>query len=156
MAHAQYLTYDEYKAYGGALAPAAYPPMELKSRKRIDYLTDSRVQNMQTVPDAVKLCAFALIALEEAVGVEAQATNPAVTSFNTDGYSESYGNALNTDEARRQMNKLIGEYLYGERDDDGVPLLYSGVRGRSCAMIRLPFSTQSSIKPSMRRCTSRP
>ena len=63
MAHAQYLTYDEYKAYGGALAPAAYPPMELKSRKRIDYLTDSRVQNMQTVPDAVKLCAFALIAL---------------------------------------------------------------------------------------------
>ena len=77
MAHAQYLTYDEYKAYGGALAPAAYPPMELKSRKRIDYLTDSRVQNMQTVPDAVKLCAFALIALEEAVGVEAQATNPA-------------------------------------------------------------------------------
>ena len=27
MAHAQYLTYDEYKAYGGALAPAAYPPM---------------------------------------------------------------------------------------------------------------------------------
>lgn len=84
---------------------------------------------MQTVPDAVKLCAFALIALEEAVGVEAQATNPAVTSFNTDGYSESYGNALNTDEARRQMNKLIGEYLYGERDDDGVPLLYRGVRG---------------------------
>lgn len=103
--------------------------MELKSRKRIDYLTDSRVQNMQTVPDAVKLCAFALIALEEAVGVEAQATNPAVTSFNTDGYSESYGNTLNADEARRQMNKLVGEYLYGERDDDGVPLLYRGVRG---------------------------
>ena len=129
MAHAQYLTYDEYKAYGGALAPAAYPPMELKSRKRIDYLTDSRVQNMQTVPDAVKLCVFALIALEEAVGVEAQATNPAVTSFYTDGYSESYGNTLNADDARRQMNKLVGEYRYGERDDDGVPLLYRGVRG---------------------------
>lgn len=133
MAHAQYLTYDEYKAYGGALAPAAYPPMELKSRKRIDYLTDSRVQNMQTVPDAVKLCAFALIALEEAVGVEAQATNPAVTSFNTDGYSESYGNTLNADEARRQMNKLVGEYLYGERDDDGVPLFVSrGERMKLC------------------------
>ena len=43
-------------------------------------------------------------------------TNPAVTSFNTDGYSESYGNTLNADEARRQMNKLVGEYLYGERD----------------------------------------
>lgn len=129
MAHAQYLTYDEYKAYGGTLTPAAFPPMELKSRKRIDYLTDSRVQNMEAVPEAVKLCAFALIGMKEVVGVEAQATNPAVTSFNTDGYSESYGNALNADAARQQMNKLVGEYLYGERDDDGVPLLYRGVRG---------------------------
>jgi len=67
--------------------------------------------------------------VEGAVGVEAKAPNPAVTSFNTDGYSESYGNTLNADEARRQMNKLVGEYLYGERDDDGVPLLYRGVRG---------------------------
>ena len=129
MAHAQYLTHDEYKQYGGTLDANAFLPLELKSRKRIDYLTDSRVQNMASVPEAVKLCAYALIAIEGAVGVEAQATNPTVTSFNTDGYSESYGNALDANAARVQMNKVIGEYLYGERDDNGVPLLYRGVRG---------------------------
>lgn len=130
MAHAQYLSYAEYTAYGGTtLAPATFPLYELKSRKRIDRLTDSRVQNMVSVPEAVKLCAFALITMEEAVGAEAQATNPAVTSYSTDGYSESYGNSMSTDEARRQMDKLVGEYLYGEKDDDGVPLLYRGVRG---------------------------
>lgn len=129
MAHEHYLTHDEYKSYGGTLDLTAFRPLELKSRKRIDYLTDSRVQNMAVVPEAVKLCAFALIGMENVVGAEAQATNPAVTSFSTDGYSESYGNALNADAARAQMNKLVGEYLYGERDDNGVPLLYRGARG---------------------------
>lgn len=129
MAHAQYLTFDEYKQYGGTLDANAFLPLELKSRKRIDYLTDSRVQGMADVPEAVKLCAYALINMEGAVGAEAQATNPAVTSFSTDGYSESYGNALNADTARAQMNKMVGEYLFGERDDNGVPLLYRGVRG---------------------------
>lgn len=129
MAHEQYLTHDEYRSYGGTLDLTAFRPLELKSRKRIDYLTDSRVQNMAVVPEAVKLCAFALISMEGVVGAEAQATTPAVTSFSTDGYSESYGNALNADTARTQMNKLVGEYLYGEKDDNGVPLLYRGVRG---------------------------
>jgi hypothetical protein len=129
MAHAQYLSYDEYTAYGGSLDQAAFLPLELKSRKRIDYLTDSRVQNMAQVPDAVKLCTYALIGIESGTGIEAQATNPAVTSFSTDGYSESYGNVLDADSAQRQMNKLVGEYLYGEKDDCGTPLLYRGVRG---------------------------
>lgn len=129
MAHANYLTYDEYKGFGGAADVTAFPVLEMKARKRIDYLTDSRVQAMATVPEAVKLCAVALIDMENAVGAIAQATNPAVTSFSTDGYSESYGNALNVDDAAAQMNKLVGEYLYGERDDEGVPLLYRGVRG---------------------------
>ena len=129
MAHAQYLTHDEYTTYGGTLNAAAFRPLELKARKRIDYLTDSRVQRMAAVPEAVKLCAYALITLDGTAGAEAQAVNPAVTSFSTDGYSESYGNAYTADTARAQMNKIVGEYLYGERDDNGVPLLYRGVRG---------------------------
>lgn len=129
MAHAQYLSYEAYTEYGGSLDRAAFLPLELKSRKRIDYLTDSRVQNMSQVPEAVRLCIFALIGIENAAGTEEQATNPAVTSFSTDGYSESYGNALNVEGAREQMNKLVGEYLYGEQDDYGTPLLYRGVKG---------------------------
>jgi hypothetical protein len=128
--HAAYLTYEEYETHGGsAVSQAAFPVLELKCRKRIDYLTDSRVQAMETVPDAVKLCMVSLMNMENAVGVENQASNPQVTSFNTDGYSESYGNALDAESAGKQMNKLIVSMLYGERDDKGVPLLYRGVRG---------------------------
>lgn len=126
MAHTVYLTHDEYTEMGGTLTAAEFRPLEFKSRKRIDYLTDSRVQNMEAVPEAVKLCVFALIGMEKAVGAEAQAEMPAVTSFSTDGYSETYGNALSADEATKQMSNTVKEYLYGEVDDTGVPLLYRG------------------------------
>lgn len=124
-----YLTYDEYKKYGGALSETDFTVLEFKCRKRIDRLTDCRVQNMASVPEAVKLCMMSLIKLENTVGIEAQAENPVVTSYNTDGYSESYGKALGASEASQAMNKTVLSMLYGELDDNGVPLLYRGVTG---------------------------
>ena len=124
-----YLTYDEYKKYGGALSETDFTVLEFKCRKRIDRLTDCRVQNMASVPKAVKLCMMSLIKLENTVGIEAQAENPVVTSYNTDGYSESYGKALGASEASLEMNKTVLSMLYGELDDNDVPLLYRGVTG---------------------------
>ena len=129
MAHAQYLTYDEYKGYGGTQPETSFTLLEFKARKRIDRLTDSRVQDMNTVPEAVKLCAVSLIGLESSVGAEAQAEKPVVTSFSTDGYSESYGKAMNADDAEKSMDTVVNSMLYGECDDYGVPLLYRGVNG---------------------------
>lgn len=126
MAHTQYLTYDEYKNYGGELSETAFKPLEFKARKRIDYLTNSRVQDMKQIPDAVKLCTYILIDMENAVGRDAQATKPAITSFNTDGYSENYGQRMDGDTASVQMNEATKEYLYGEKNDNGIPLLYRG------------------------------
>ena len=60
MAHDMYLTFDEYKDFGGTVDAAAWPPLEYACRKRIDRLTDSRVQNMAEIPGAVKLCVFVL------------------------------------------------------------------------------------------------
>ena len=124
-----YLTYDEYKKYGGALSETDFTVLEFKCRKRIDRLTDCRVQNMASVPEAVKLCMMSLIKMENTVGIEAQVENPVVTSYNTDGYSESYGKALGASEASQAMNKTVLSMLYGELDDNGVPLLYRGVTG---------------------------
>ena len=124
-----YLTYEEYKSYGGTLSETDFPLMEFKCRKRIDKLTDCRVQKMTSVPEAVKLCVMSLIKLESAVGTEAQAENPVVTSFSTDGYSESYGKAMGASEASTAMNSTVYSMLYGELDDNGVPLLYRGVTG---------------------------
>lgn len=122
-----YLTYSEYTEYGGSASKTDFTMLEFKARKRIDRLTASRVQNMGSVPKAVKLCMTSLIEIDRKAGVEAQVNNPVVTSFNTDGYSESYGKALSAADAEKSMSATIKSMLWGETDDNGVPLLYRGV-----------------------------
>ena len=123
-----YLTYQEYTTYGGTLSQTDFSAAEFKARKRIDRMTDSRVQEMQAVPEAVKRCMYALITIDSAAGAVAQISSPTVTSFNTDGYSESYGHALSAETAEAAMTREIQTDLYGEVNDFGVPLLYRGVR----------------------------
>lgn len=128
MAHATYLTYSEYQAYGGTITDAAFPTAEFKARKRIDYLTDSRVQDMENVPEAVKLCMTSIINADAASGADALASSPLVASFTTDGYSESYGGAAEQQAAlQAALSRQIKEMLYGELDDNGTPLLYRGL-----------------------------
>lgn len=127
MANTTYLTYTEYQSYGGTLTSLDFASLEFRARKRIDYLTDSRVRDMAEVPESVKRCVFALIDIDSAAGIQGQIHNPTVTSFNTDGYSESYGKAVGAADAEAGMRDLIGTYLYGETDDYGTPLLYRGV-----------------------------
>ena len=127
MAHAHYLTYEEYTAYGGDKTLTEFVPLEFQARKAIDYVTDSRVQDMETVPEAVKLCMLSSINIIATTGAEAQATNPQATQFATDGYSESYGHAMTVTESKEGMYSMIAQNLYGELDDNGVPLIYRGV-----------------------------
>lgn len=122
-----YLTYDEYKKYGGAASEADFMLLEFRARKRIDRLTASRVQRMKTVPEAVKFCMMSLITVDSKAGVEAQVEKPVVTSYNTDGYSESYGKVLGAVDADTAMSASIRSMLWGETDDNGVPLLYRGL-----------------------------
>lgn len=122
-----YLTYSEYTEYGGSASKTDFTMLEFKARKRIDRLTASRVEKMKAVPKAVKMCMVSLIEVDRKAGVEAQVNNPVVTSFNTDGYSESYGKALSVADAEKSMSATIKSMLWGETDDNGVPLLYRGV-----------------------------
>lgn len=123
----QYLTYSEYQTYGGTISEAEFTPLEFKARKSIDYVTDCRVQAMAEVPEAVKLCMYSIMNIIAESGTEAQVTNPVVTSFNTDGYSESYGNVYDSAESQKAVNATISQMLYGEYDDNGVMLVYRGV-----------------------------
>ena len=123
-----YLTYAEYTSMGGELSELDFSREEFVARKRIDRATFGRVQAMETVPDAVKQCMMTLIKVLGRFGAEAQADSPLVASFSTDGYSESYGSASEqTQTAEAAMDEQIGVLLYGENDDNGVPLLYRGV-----------------------------
>lgn len=122
-----YLTYPEYVEHGGTAFLTEFAMLEFRARKRIDRLTSCRVQKMKTVPQDVKLCVLTLIEIDRKVGIEAQVDNPVVTSFNTDGYSETYGNALSAADAEQSMSATIKSMLWGVTDDKGVPLLYRGV-----------------------------
>lgn len=130
MAHAAYLTYGEYTGYGGTLPETDFVLAEFKARKMIDSWTDCRVQGMAAVPEAVKLCMMQAIKYENTYGVEAQADSPVISSYNTDGYSESYGSAQDQAQAaHKSLYRTVRSLLYGEKDDNGVPLLYRGVNG---------------------------
>lgn len=124
-----YLTWEEYSERGGTLDAAAFPPAELRARGRIDRLTAGRVQGMAEVPEAVKVCMMSIIQADGAVGAAAQAESPLPSAFSTDGYSERYDSAgSRTDVIERQLDREIGNMLYGITDDEGVPLLYRGLR----------------------------
>ena len=88
----------------------------------------SLVAAMAAVPEAVKLCMVQIIAVDSKFGPEAQVNSPVVASYNTDGYSESYGGVeAQMEAATRSVDAAIREMLYGEEDDRGVPLLYRGL-----------------------------
>ena len=126
MLHETYLTYEEYKNYGGTLDETRFALYECKARKCIDMATMSRVQAMQTIPEAVKLCMVTVIGVDSKAGYEAQAESPVATSFSTDGYSETF-HAMSAADVTKSIGDLIRSYLYGEHDDSGTPLLYRGL-----------------------------
>ena len=125
-----YLTYAEFLSYGGnaSVTADAFNRLEFKARKRIDLLTDCRVAAMAEVPEAVKRAMVEIIAHDNKFGAAAQAENALITSFNTDGYSESYGSASDqTEEAEKNLLRSVRGMLYGVTNDLGIPLLYRGV-----------------------------
>lgn len=125
---AQYITYDEYKEYGGTLSEQDFILAEFKARSRLDWITLARIGNMETVPEAVKLAMMTVMKVDSKYSPDAQADSAIVSSFSTDGYSESYGSASEqSDAANRQLNKQIQQMLFGILDDNGVPLIYKGV-----------------------------
>ena len=123
-----YLTYEEYQSFGGTLSANEFVLQEFKARQRLDYLTASRIKNhMAEVPQEVKLCILSLITLQTKTSTEAITANPLLSSFNTDGYSESYGSAADQVALlTQQCNREIQTMLWGVKDDTGTPLLWRG------------------------------
>ena len=125
---AQYLTYAEYVEYGGTLSESDFTLAEFKARSRIDWLTLARVQNMAVVPEEVKLAMMVIMKVDEKYSADSQAESAVVSSYSTDGYSESYGSiSEQSDSMDKQLTKEVSKMLFGVLDDNGVPLIYKGV-----------------------------
>ena len=123
-----YIDYKEFQKNGGSsgVTSAAFARTEFRARKLVDKMTQGRVAQMESVPEAVKLLMVELIQLEEKQGAELMNNQP-VASFSNDGYSETYADPMTADRVKELEAELIRQYLDGETDDNGTPLLYLGV-----------------------------
>lgn len=125
---AQYLTYEQYQAWGGTLEESAFNLAEIRACSRIDAMTQGRVSYMAQIPEAVQAAVYEIIAVDNVYSAGAQASAPVAASFTTDGYSESYGSAESRTAAiEKQLTASIEALLDGIVDDEGTPLLYAGV-----------------------------
>lgn len=123
-----YIDLSYYLQNGGKadMTDAAFPQFEFRARKIVDRLTQNRVKNMQAVPEAVKRLMVELVTLESTQGAE-MTERKSVTSFSNDGYSETYADPLTGEQVKELECELVSEYLSGETDDEGTPLLWLGV-----------------------------
>ena len=123
-----YIDLGYYRANGGKeeMTDDTFARCEFRARKKIDRVTQNRVARMAEVPESVKMLMVELVTLESTQGA-ALMDNQAVTSFSNDGYSETYADPLTAERVMEIEQDLIQEYLSGETDDTGTPLLYLGV-----------------------------
>ena len=123
-----YIDLSYYRQNGGKadMGDAVFSRNEFRARKIVDRLTQNRVKNMQAVPEAVKRLMVELVTLESTQGAE-MTERKSVTSFSNDGYSETYADPLTGEQVKELECELVSEYLSGETDDEGTPLLWLGV-----------------------------
>ncbi len=120
-----YLTYEEYQARGGTLTEALYDRYEMRAEKLIDARTFGRVKSDDHVRDCVKALAYELVTQLQQSGIMEDTAQ--VSSYSNDGVNVTYASRTRT-EVDSDMRELIEEYLYGETDARGCPLLALGVR----------------------------
>ena len=123
-----YIDLTYYRNNGGKadMDDAAFSRNEFRARKIVDRLTQSRVKSMAAVAEAVKWLMVELVTLESTQGAEIT-ERKCVTSFSNDGYSETYADPLTGEQVKEIECNLVSEYLSGETDDAGTPLLWLGV-----------------------------
>lgn len=123
-----YIDYNYYMQYGGKaeMDCCAFNQLEYRARKIVDRYTQGRVKTMAEVPEAAQRLMVELVTIEKTQGANLIDT-PAVSSFSNDGYSESYAEPLTASRVKEIEANLILEYLSGETDDNGTPLLWLGM-----------------------------
>lgn len=110
-----YLTYDEYKTYGGKLSNADFDRFRFRSETEIDTATFDRCKTLSPVPESVKRCVFELIIFFSQNAKDGSVRK--ITGISNDGYSVSY-DSTNTG---NEIENIIRNYLLN------TGLLYCGV-----------------------------
>lgn len=129
----QYLTYEEYRLLGGTLDITPFNLLEFEARKQIDLRTQSRLKNVEDIPQDVKLCVYHLIekinSYSKAINNISEGGN--IASESIDGYSISYVNASQIGEIVSSKNIELQDImlsdLYGVIVNN-EHIIYNGVK----------------------------
>ena len=105
-----YLTFEEYTANGGTASEKDFPVLEMKARKRLDYLTFNRIQ---TPDNDIKLLMVELIRLQQ----EFDSHESGISGYGNDGVSVSY---VSPDVAKKEFEakadtlivSVVGDLAY--------------------------------------------
>lgn len=126
----QYLTYLEYKdlidSLGGSpIEEMPFNLLEFRTRKEIDDRTYSRLKNLSTQIQEVKLCEYEMINSIKKLMDTSSSGN--IKSESTDGYSVSYASIDEIVKSHKvEITNLIDTYLGECKLDNGIPYLYRG------------------------------
>ena len=124
----QYLNYEEYKSLGGTLDIMPFNILEFESRKRIDERTQNRLNNIEEIPQEVKMCMFAIMNTIQSFVITNRSNG--IVNESIDGYSVTYlgpseiQNALASKSA--EIEDLMFSYLINVVVNN-TPILYLGV-----------------------------
>lgn len=135
-----YLTYEEYKNYGGRVDEAAFNSYYRRAKYRIDLYTFGRLKNDKEYSENVKECVFMIIEKYAEIDDEYKKLSgqeePIVSSRSNDGVSESYvvssmsyATKLSTlnSQITKEVQNIVKQCLIYEKNQAGEHLLYRGV-----------------------------
>ena len=134
-----YLTYLEYKSYGGTLDETTFNDMEFEASTSVDWYTFNRLKRFETYPEALKRCMYKLITLIQArsevdgtgtPSTSSSAISGGVASQSNDGVSISYnilGAQALVENVNAQTQRIINQYLADVKDSLGRKVLYRGI-----------------------------
>lgn len=121
----QYLTYQEYKALGGALSLTPFNILEFEARRKIDVITHNRLVNGENIPEQVKMCEYSII--DKILKVYDENINRGKNSESVGSYSVSYSDVQKIIEDKNtEIEDIITTDLYGVIYNN-EHLIYSGV-----------------------------
>ena len=138
-----YLTYDDYRIYGGTLDETAFNSFAFEASAQIDWYTFNRLQNVEyeELNDKVKLCMFQIISRLKDIQ-DFQSGGASASSSNTTGYVQTIASQENdgvsisyntipasecVDLAKSDIQRLIKIYLQGVTNELGRKVLYKGI-----------------------------
>ena len=124
----QYLNYEEYKSLGGTLDIMPFNILEFESRKRIDERTQNRLNNIEEIPQEVKMCMFAIMNTIQSFVITNRSNG--IVNESIDGYSVTYLGPSEIQGALASKSAEIEDLMFSYLINvvvNNTPILYLGV-----------------------------